>query len=394
MKILESGIEMPGFTFSAIECGIKNKGRLDYSLIYSEKSCNAVGMFTTNKIFAAPVKLCRERIDNPIHAILINASNANACTGEEGYGNALSLTKKTAKALDIDTGSVLMASTGVIGVQLPAKKMSKAIPLLVKGLSPKNGRLIPRAIMTTDTFSKSLAVSISTTKGEFRIAGTIKGAGMIAPDMATLLCFVLTDCPVEKKQLDRMFRKSVIKTLNSLTIDGDMSTNDTAIILSPVSDQSISGDDLKKFEDAIELLLARLGEMIVMDGEGATRMVKVEIVGAVNDDDAKKAAKAVSESLLVKTALFGKDPNWGRIAMAVGYSGALVKEENLSIYYEDIPLLVKGDPKMFDVKQIDNILSRRKYTITIDLGMGEAESSCLTTDISYDYVKINAEYTT
>lgn len=394
MKVLESGLKVPGYVFSAIECGIKYKGRLDYSLIYSEKPCNAAGVFTTNKIFAAPVRLCRERISNPVHAVLINATNANACTGEAGYNNALSLTGETASALGIDAGSVLMASTGVIGVQLPEKKMRDAVPSLVNGLSHDKGPLVTEAIMTTDTFPKSLAVSFSASGTEYVIAGTIKGAGMIAPDMATLLCFLLTDCPVEKKKLDVIFRRSVDKTLNSITIDGDMSTNDTAIILSPVSDKYISEGGLKDFEAALEYLLSRLGEMLIMDAEGATKMVNVSVIGAGTQDDAKKAAKAISESLLVKTAFFGKDPNWGRIAAAAGYSGADLKEEKLSIYFEDIPLLVKGVPAGFDAQRINDVLSRREFSITVDLGMGKYEASYMTSDISYEYVKINAEYTT
>jgi glutamate N-acetyltransferase/amino-acid N-acetyltransferase len=394
LKVLETGLKVPGFSFSAIECGIKYKGRLDYSLIYSEKPCNAAGMFTTNKIFAAPVKLCRERIDNVIHAILINATNANACTGEQGYNSALSLTEETAKLLNVPPDSVLMASTGVIGVQLPEQKMKDAVPALVKAASPENGTLLTEAIMTTDTFPKSLAVSFSTSKERFTVAGTIKGSGMISPNMATLLCFIVTDCPVDKTSLNTIFRKTVIKSLNSITIDGDMSTNDTAIILSPVSDNYISGNDIREFENALTLLLTRLAEMIIMDGEGATKMVNVEIINALNDEDAAKAAKAVSNSLLVKTAIFGKDPNWGRVAAAVGYSGAEVLEESLSIYFDDVPLLLKGVPQKFDAQKIEEVLAKRGFTILVDIGLGKSEAKYLTSDISYDYVKINATYTT
>lgn len=394
MKVLETGLRVPGYKFSAVECGIKNKGKLDYSLIYSDKPCNAVGMFTTNKIYAAPVKLCRERINNPVHAILINSKNANACTGEEGYKNAVLLTGETATALDIDPASVLMSSTGVIGVQLPVQKMKEAIPGLIDSLSPDNGSLVSEAIMTTDTFPKSLAVSFPATAGDFTVAGTIKGAGMIAPDMATLLCFILTDCPVHKKILDKIFRKTITSTLNSITIDGDMSTNDTAIILSPASDEHINGKDLDQFENALNMLLSRLSEMIIMDGEGATKMVSVEIMGALYEDDAIKAAKAVANSLLVKTAIFGKDPNWGRVAAALGYSGAMVYEQNLSIYFDDIPVLLKGAPQTYDKNKINEVMSKRGFTILVDIGLGDCEAKFLTTDISYDYVKINAEYTT
>ena len=394
MKVLESDFNIPGFKFSAIECGIKYDGRLDLSLIFSDKPCNAAGMFTTNRIFAAPVKLCRERIGNPVHAVLINASNANACTGAEGYSNVLSLTEAVADKLEVDCESVLMASTGVIGVQLPETKMKEAIPLLAKGLSSEKGVLVSEAIMTTDTIPKSVSVSFLAGGREYIIGGVIKGAGMIDPNMATMLAFIMTDSPVDNMSLDRVFRRCVNKTLNSLTIDGDMSTNDTAIMLSQVSDNYLSGDDLKEFENALEYVLSSLAEMVIMDGEGATKLIRINVKGAETEDDAIKAAKAVSESMLVKTAFFGRDPNWGRIACAVGYSGAVVREESLSIFFEEIPLLVNGVPQDFDAQKIERILLKRDYSVIIDMGIGQEQASYLTTDLSYDYIKINAEYTT
>ena len=396
MKEISGGLEqIPGYSFSAMECGIRYKNRLDYCLIASNSQCNVSGVFTTNRIYAAPVRLCMERIENPVRAILINATNANACTGEEGYRNALQLTGAVAEILEADKESVLMASTGIIGQQLPLDKMMKAIPGLINLLSPDNGSLIPMAIMTTDTFPKSIACGFSTSLGDFKLAGTAKGSGMIAPDMATLLSFIITDCPVEKKALDQLFKNCINKTLNAITIDGDMSTNDTALILSPVSDCYIeNADDINEFENALEFILLRLSRMLVTDGEGATKFVTINVKGAKDDNDARKIAKAVSESLLVKTAFFGNDPNWGRIACAAGYSGASVFEEKLSIYIENIPLLEKGIPSGSDRKTIEHAISGKEFSVLVDVGIGNGSARYFTSDISYDYVKINAEYTT
>jgi glutamate N-acetyltransferase/amino-acid N-acetyltransferase len=396
MKILNGGLEnVRGFSFSARECGIKYENKLDLALIHSSTPCNASGLFTKNRIFAAPVKLCRERIGNRIHSILMNSNNANASTGQIGYQNALVITDELARQLDIASESVLMASTGVIGVQLPVNKIISEIPHLVKGLSAENARLVPIAIMTTDTRPKEFAVSFSSSMGDFNIGGIAKGSGMIAPDMATLLSFLITDAPLERKDLDTIFRKCINDTLNSITIDGDMSTNDTAIILSPISDNYLNDSkDLRLFEDSLMAVLTKLSSMLIDDGEGATKSIKVVVSGAKTDEDAKKAAKTISESLLVKTAIFGKDPNWGRIACAAGYSGAEIEEENLSISFENIKILERGTPLQFDKETLDKIMSRREYTINIDLGMGRGKSTFMTTDISYDYIKINSEYTT
>jgi len=396
LKILDGGLELvPGYRFAAVECGIRKQGRLDFCIIAADSPCNAAGMFTTNKIYAAPVLLCRERVDNEVRAILINATNANACTGDEGYNNAVLLTRETAKLLDAPKDSVLMASTGIIGHQLPVKKMQDSVPALIGALLRDNGALIPKAIMTTDTYPKSFAVEFAASTGNYRIAGTAKGSGMIAPNMATMLSFVISDCPVEKHSLKSIFKRCIDNTINSITIDGDMSTNDTALILSPVSGNCIKSEaDLADFESALFKVLYELSRMLVMDAEGATKFVKVQVEGARSNEDAKLAAKAIAESLLVKTAFFGKDPNWGRIACAAGYSGALIEEKTLSIYIEDIQLLKKGVPCGFDKKTVEDALAKREFSVLVDIGMGDGKAQFLTSDISYDYVRINAEYST
>ncbi len=395
MKVLKGGLEnVPGYTFSAVKAGIRYADRLDYSLIVSDGICCGAGTFTTNRVCAPPVKLSRNRINNPIKAILINATNANACTGEEGYKNTLTLCADIASRLKTEESSVIMSSTGIIGHQLPVKKMMAKHPELIRSLSSDKGKLIPEAIMTTDTVPKMMSVSFSSSEGEFIIGGTVKGSGMIAPNMATLLSFTLTDAPVAKDRLNSIFKRVIDKTLNSITIDGDMSTNDTAIILSPDSGRKISGSDLNNFEDALNFLMWNLSEKLVADAEGGTKSVKIIIKGAQNENDAKKAAKAVAESLLVKTAFFGMDPNWGRIAAAAGSSGVLVDENKLSIYFEDIPLLINGTPVSIDANKLDNILTMADYSVTIDLSAGSSEALVLTSDLSYDYIKINSEYST
>jgi glutamate N-acetyltransferase/amino-acid N-acetyltransferase len=396
MKDINGGLEnVPGYRFSALECGIRYSGRLDYCLIVSERMCVASGVFTTNKVQAAPVRLCRERMGGKIKAILINSTNANACTGDRGYETAEKLTADIAEKLGVLETSILMASTGVIGRQLPIEKMMDSHAALISGLNPENGAGVSRAIMTTDTKPKQVSVSFHTSRGEFKIAGTAKGAGMIAPRMATLLCFLVTDAPARKPDLDAMFGRCVDATLNAITIDGDMSTNDTALILSPdLSDPLTDRADLDRFEEALRHVLSKLSEMLIADGEGATKSVGINVTNAGSDSDAGRIARAIAESLLVKTAFFGNDPNWGRIAAAAGYSGADVEESRLCISLDNVPLLVNGAPTDFDRAALVDIMRGKAYTITVDIGLGTSSASMLTTDISIDYVKINAEYST
>ncbi|MBN1496306.1 MAG: bifunctional glutamate N-acetyltransferase/amino-acid acetyltransferase ArgJ [Spirochaetes bacterium] len=396
MIILEGGLEqVNGFTYSALECGIRYTGRLDYCLIASELLCNAAGAFTTNMVSAAPVKLCRARVGGPVRGILINATNANACTGDQGFRTAEILTSDIARRLGVSPEAVLMASTGIIGRQLPLDKMMQAHPDLVAGLSRDGGRLIPRAIMTTDTIPKETCVSFQAAGREYRIAGTAKGSGMIAPNMATLLCFIVTDAPLRREDLAALFGKTIGTTLNAITIDGDMSTNDTALILSPRSDTPLAKkEDLAAFEEALRVVLTRLSEMLIDDGEGTTKRVRITVKNAKSDHDASRIARAVSQSLLVKTAFFGNDPNWGRIAAAAGYSGAEINERTLSVLFDDMPLLVNGAPVEFDREALVGIMKKNIFEVVVDIGLGTCGHSILTTDISFDYVRINAEYST
>jgi len=395
MKILNGGLEnVSGFSFSAIKCGIRYEDKLDYALILSERPCNAVGVFTTNRISAAPVKICRERINNKINAVLINSTNANACTGLEGYDHAINLTKDIAEKVNIPKDSILTASTGIIGRQLPIEKMLASHQALIKNLSQNNGHSVAQAIMTTDTIPKEAAASFEYKGKVYSVAGIAKGSGMISPNMATLLAFIITDASISKSDMDIIFKRIIKKTFNSITIDGDMSTNDTAILLSPDSNEYLPKESLGEFEPALEYVMSKLAELLVFDGEGATKSVRVNVINAKNNDEAELIAKAVSNSLLVKTAFFGNDPNWGRIACAAGYSGAEVYEEKLSIYINKTCLLLDGTPADIDYKELENTLKERNFSVTIDAGIGNGEASMLTTDLSYDYVKINAAYST
>ena len=248
--------------------------------------------------------------------------------------------------------------------------------------------------MTTDTIPKEAAASFEYSGKSYAVAGIAKGSGMIAPNMATLLSFIITDAPIAKTDMDLIFKKIIKKTFNSITIDGDMSTNDTAILLSPDSNEYLPKEALKEFELSLEYVMSRLAELLVFDGEGATKSVRVNVINAKNNHEAELIAKSVANSLLVKTAFFGNDPNWGRIACAAGYSGAEVYEEKLSIYINTTGLLINGVPTEIDYKELENTLKMRNFSVIIDAGIGNGEASILTTDLSYDYVKINAEYST
>ena len=384
-----------GFRFSAIECGIRYQGRLDFCAIVADHPCTASGVFTTNKVFAAPVKLCRERVDGTIRAILVNATNANACTGDEGYANAVRLTGTLEKELNLEKNSVLMASTGIIGRQLPVDKMDASITSIAKGLDASAGHSIARAIMTTDTKPKESSRSFTTSKGTFSVAGTAKGSGMIAPNMATMLSFIITDARVQKNDLDRIFKNAADRTFNSITIDGDMSTNDTCLILSPQNGEPLTSEpDLAAFAEALMAVCRDLAYMLVKDAEGGTKCVTVTVKGAKNEDDAKTCARSVAQSLLLKTAFFGGDPNWGRVACAAGYSGIPFDQQKLCVNFNETALLTDGTPQKVEPTVLAEIMKRPEFTVTVDLGSGQAEWSFMTSDISYDYVKINAEYST
>jgi glutamate N-acetyltransferase/amino-acid N-acetyltransferase len=330
---------------------------------------------------------------------VVNSGNANACTGEQGMKDALETTQLVASTAGVPEDQVLVASTGVIGKTLPMDRIRRAVPALVQGLSPSKFDALASAIMTTDTFPKTDTAAGEAGGVVYTIAGTAKGAGMIMPNMATLLSFLVTDAAVEPGWLRRVFKAAVDSSFNSITIDGDTSTNDTAVIMAngmagnPVIREGTP--EAGRFEQLLREVLLSLARQIVRDGEGATKFVEVEVQGAVSDSDARKAAMAIANSLLVKTAFFGQDANWGRILAAVGYSGAEVDQDLVSLSFDDVPMVRGGVFLGGDAEKLGTeVLRRREFRVTVDLRLGEGKAVVYTSDISHEYVSINADYRT
>lgn len=400
MNILkEKDYRVPGFLVSSIRCGIKKKaGAKDLALIYSEVPALAAAVFTKNAVKAAPVIIDMERIKSGKgRAVIINSGNANACTGDDGLKKAREMSKDVAKALKIKEDMVYVSSTGVIGEPLPVDRITSALPELVKGLRANGWKEAEEAIMTTDAFPKMLGVQIDIGGKAVTIMGIAKGAGMIHPNMATMLCYIATDCAIPPGILDKALRKAADLSFNSITVDGDTSTNDTVLILAngaagnkPLTSRS---KDMDAFQSALNYVTAELAKMIVRDGEGATKVVEINVKGATSVTAAKRAANAIGRSNLVKTAFFGMDPNWGRIAAAVGYSGIKVLPEKMAIYFNALQvvkngLCVGGDWE----KKAREEMKGSEVRVTVDLNLGRGEATVWASDLTYDYVKINASY--
>ena len=397
---VQGGVTAPsGFLAGALHCGVKKDGGLDLAIIFSERPAAAAGMFTRNLAKAAPVVYSKKVADSGLaRAVVVNSGNANAVTGEQGALDARAMAETTAKSLGLEPREVAVASTGTIGVNLPIDSVVEGIKRLAPSLSADGGDDAAKAIMTTDTFSKSVAVKIPLSKGEIVIGGMTKGAGMICPDMATMLAFITTDAEVEPAFLSRALGAAVGPSFNSITVDGDCSTNDTVIAMAngaagaaPINSLSA---DYYAFHTALQFVCMKLAEMIVRDGEGATKLIRIEVVGAITREDAHKTAKTIANSLLVKTAMFGNDANWGRIIMAVGSAGVEINPEIIDIFLCDIPMLKSGRPRQFDEEQAAEALAEKEVSVKVDLHMGSESATVLTCDLSYDYVKINASYRT
>jgi glutamate N-acetyltransferase / amino-acid N-acetyltransferase len=389
-----------GFRFSAVEAAIKKPGRLDLALIFSDVPANVAAVFTTNKVVAAPVLVSRARAKNgSARALLVNSGNANACTGEQGMADALSCGRRTAEALGLPDEELLIASTGVIGQALPMDRFRAGIQPLVDGLAHGTLEQIASAIMTTDTFAKLERRTGQAGGTSYQIEGVAKGAGMIQPNMATMLSFLVTDAAVEPALLKSAFGTAVEGSFNAITVDGDMSTNDTALIIA----NGAAGNPLIKagtpeaaaFLTLLQEVTLALAKAIVKDGEGATKFVTVKVNGAASNQDAKKAALAVANSLLVKTAFFGQDANWGRIIAALGYSGAQLEQDRVEIRFDEVVMAKGGIFAGGDAEAAGTeVLKRPEFTVSIDLRVGAGEGVVYTSDLSYDYVRINADYRT
>jgi glutamate N-acetyltransferase/amino-acid N-acetyltransferase len=398
MKEIKGGITaVKGIAASGIHCGIK-KSKADLALIVSENPAAAAGVFTTNKVKAAPVLVSMEHVmQEKTKAIIANSGSANACTGEAGLKDAKEMVRLVAKELKTSPKSILIASTGAIGKPLPMEKIKKGIPVLVKELDQDGGKRAAEAIMTTDTFSKETAVEYVDSGKAIRIGGMVKGAGMICPHMATMLSFIASDVVITKELLQKALKKSADRSFNMITIDGDQSTNDTVICLANgmAGNRMIDkpGKGLQLFQEALDLVAKNLAKMIVQDGEGATRFLEIKVKNAKSFQDAKKVAFSIANSNLVKTAFFGEEFNWGRIIAAAGSSGVDLDFSSMSLFFGDIQVIKKGKILyLSENPDIQKVLKAKGIKIILDIGRGKKEAVVWTTDLSYEYVRINAEY--
>ena len=374
MKPLDYQVD--GFLFSGISVGIKNVGKRDMGLIYSEVPCHAVGLFTTNAVKAAPVRLDMKRLKGGLcQAVVVNSGNANACTGTRGLKDAQEIAAQVARGLEIKESSVLVSSTGVIGTPLPVAKMTAAIPDLIRDLSPDGWMRTVEAIMTTDTFPK-VEVATCCIKGkQVKLCGMVKGAGMIRPNVATMLSFLVTDAHIETALLQRMLKEAAEDSYNRITVDGEMSTNDTVLLLANGKAGHVRLNrmdrDAKTFQATLVEVCQNLAKGVVKDGEGATKFIEIIVKGAREREDAKQAAYAVAHSPLVKTAFFGEDANWGRILCALGYSGARINPDRIDVFFDKAPIVKRGMGVGGQLEEkAGQVIKQHSFKVTIDLHQG------------------------
>jgi glutamate N-acetyltransferase/amino-acid N-acetyltransferase len=405
MNFIEGGVTAPvGFTAHACRAGIKqSRTKNDTALIYSETPCVCAGVFTTNRVQAEPVKLTKRHVANgKAQAIIANSGNANACTGEQGMKAAERMAEATARALSLAPEDVLVCSTGVIGQQLPVEKIEQSMDALATGLSKEGHRLVREAILTTDKAYKECAAETKISGKTVRLGTIAKGSGMIHINMGTMLGFITTDCAISAPMLDRALRESAAATYNCVSIDGDMSTNDTLLILANgrAGNPAITapGKDYDAFVEALNAVNTVMAKKIAGDGEGAEHLMECRVVGAKTVEDARILAKSVISSNLVKAAFFGKDANWGRILCALGYAGVEFAPEQVSVSFENsagaIDLYREGVPLDFDEEKARTILSEAETRIAVTLGEGKAQGFAWGCDLTYEYVKINGDYRT
>lgn len=402
MEILEEGgvTSARGFRASGVRAGVKpGSQKEDLALVYSTEPANGAAVFTTNRVQAAPIAVDREHLaDGKARAVVLNSGNANACTGERGLADARRMCRLVAGELGLAEEEVLVCSTGVIGVLMPMGVIEKGIPAAVAALSEEGGVTAARAIMTTDTVPKSCAVEMEIDGRKVRVGGMAKGSGMIAPNMATMLSVITTDAAIDAELLQEMLRRAAQRSFNCVTVDGDMSTNDTVIALangaSGVPPLAAGSPEAETFYAGFEEVCRRLARMIARDGEGATKLVVVRVRGARHEAEARQVGMAVANSNLVKTAIFGNDPNWGRILCAVGYSGVELDPGQVEVSLCNTPIYGEGAGRAFDKKALSQAMKVAEIPIDIDLHQGEAAAEIFTCDFSYEYVRINAEYTT
>ena len=390
-----------GFRFAGVHGGVKAGNRLDLGLVFADEPAVASGVFTKNRVRAAPVTISERRLKNGLcQAVLVNSGNANACTGKQGQQAALALTRAAARSLRVPSSLVLPASTGVIGVQLPRENIEAAIPDLVEDLSEAGASRFARAILTTDRGPKVAQVEVKVGRATCRLLGIAKGAGMIHPNMATTLAFVTTDAPLRRATLSKLLRQATELSFNRATVDGDTSTNDSiyALASGAASHRTIEEKSTaaRRFLGALTEVLESLAKKIVADGEGAEHLVRIVVRGARTDADAVQIARTIAGSQLVKTALHGCDPNWGRILAAAGRSGARFNPDHVSVQIGQVSIFEHGTPMMTTKTEAKAAatMRRKEYEISVEVGAGRGLGHYWTCDLGHEYVRINADYRT
>lgn len=397
MKVIEGNVASPlGFSADGLHAGFK-KRKLDFGWIVSEVPASVAGVYTTNKVIAAPLIVTRQSVKKAqkMKAIVVNSGVANSCTGVQGMEDAYTMQKWTAEKLGVEPDLVGVASTGVIGDLLPMNTLKTGLSkLVVNG----NSDDFSKAILTTDTMVKTVAVTEKFGRDEVTMAGVAKGSGMIHPNMATMLAFITCDANISSETLQLALSQNVETTFNQITVDGDTSTNDMVLVMSngcTLNEEILPNTpEFGKFSSMLNYVMQELAKMIAKDGEGASKLIEVNVKNAPNALDARMMAKSVVGSSLVKTAIFGEDPNWGRILAAVGYAGVDVPVDNIDIFLGDVPVMLKSSPVDFEAEEMQDVMHEDEITITVDLHAGEAQGKAWGCDLSYDYVKINALYRT
>lgn len=388
-----------GFTAAGVKAGIKKSGNLDVAVIYTKTQAVVAGTFTQNKVAAAPVYVSKEVVaTGTAHAIVANAGCANACTGQQGLDDAHKMAQIAADELGVNANDVIVGSTGVIGVNLPMDKLEAGIKDAVANLSADGSDNAGRAIITTDTHSKSVTCEFELSGKTVRMGAIAKGSGMIRPNMATMLCYITTDIAIDQALLQKAVSGCVEKSFNMISVDGDMSTNDMVIVLAngEANNTKITEEnaDYQIFFDKLMMLCTELAKQIAADGEGASKFLTINVKGAKSFADAKTVGMAIANSPLVKTAFFGEDPNWGRVICAVGYSGADMVPEKTVVKFGGITIFANGTGATYDEKALAHVMKEKDIVIDIELNMGQEDATVWSCDLSYEYVKINGEYHT
>ena len=397
MRIIkDGGVTAPsGYRAAGIQTGVKESGAKDLALVYSTRPANAAAVYTTNKVQGAPIAIDREHLaDGKARAVILNSGNANVCNGAVGLDHARRMCARTASELGLQTEEVLVCSTGLIGVPLPIAQIEAGIPRLVAALSEEGGGDAAEAILTTDTVPKSCAVEVELESGRAVVGAMAKGAAMIAPNMATMLSVVTTDAAVPSAPLQELLSQAIQRTFNCITVDGDMSTSDTVILMANGAAEELSERDCAGLYEGIECVCRQMAQAIARDAEGSSKLITIAVRGAATEAEARQVGIAVANSSLVKTAAFGNDPNWGRILCAMGYAGVDFDPARVRVALCGTDIYGNGAGLAYDASKLSAAMQAEEMAIDIDLAMGAAAAEIFTCDLTYEYVRLNAEYTT